>query len=166
MFACIHGPDAASLADSFSPFVELVDERTAVFSITTRQLGRLKSMRAPRAATLEAAILAARNLPGYTFIPPGEEAHVLGALLIDALPPDPELFETFDLWGIRSLEDLARLPENDLAARLGERGLFLQRLARGALSRPLRPLIPAAVYEELADLQPPIKLREQLRFLI
>jgi len=33
----------------------------------------------------EAAILAARNLPGYTFIPPGEEARMLGALTIDAL---------------------------------------------------------------------------------
>ncbi len=100
----------------------------------------MKSIRAAVAATVEAAILAARNLPGYTFIPPGEEARVLGALLIDALPPDPELFETFDLWGIRSLEDLARLPENDLAARLGARGLLLQRLARGAFERPLRPL--------------------------
>jgi protein ImuB len=166
MFACIHGPDAASLADSFSPFIEMVDQQTAVFSVTSRQLGRLKSIRSAVAATVEAAILAARNLPGYTFIAPGEEARVLGTLLIDALPPDPELFETFDLWGIKSLSDLARLPENDLAARLGERGLFLQRLSRGALSRPLHPLLPAAVYEEFADLEHPIKLREPLLFLI
>ena len=166
MFACIHGPDAATLADSFSPFVELVDERTAVFSITTRQLGRLKSIRAAVAATVEAAILAARNLPGYTFIPPGEEVRVLGALLIDALPPDPELIETFDLWGIRSLDDLARLPENDLAARLGERGLFLQKLARGAFERPIRPQLAAPVYAEFADLEHPIRLREPLLFLI
>jgi protein ImuB len=166
MFACIHGPDANRLADSFSPFVELVDQTTAVFSITSRQLGRLKSMQAAVAATVEAAILAARNLPGYTFIPPGEEARVLAALPIDALPPDPELFQTFDLWGIHSLADLARLPENDLAARLGERGLFLQRLARGTLERPLRPLLAATVYEESADLEHPLKLREPLLFLI
>jgi protein ImuB len=166
MFACIHGPDAGCSADSFSPFVEMVDERTAVFPVTARQLGRLKDMQAAVAATAEAAILASRNLPGYTFISPGDETRVLGALLIDTLPPDPELFETFDLWGIKSLFDLARLPENDLAARLGERGLVLQRLARGALSRPLRPLIPATVYEESADLDHPIKLREPLLFLI
>jgi protein ImuB len=91
---------------------------------------------------------------------------MLGALPIDTLPPDPELFETFELWGIRSLEDLARLPDNDLAARLGERGVFLQRLARGALSRPLRPQIPAAIYEESAELDHPIQLREPLLFLI
>jgi len=166
MFACIHGADAARLADSFSPFVEAVDQRTAVFSVTSRQLGRLKDMQAAVAATAEAAILAARNLPGYTFIAPGEEARVLGALSIDALPPDPELFETFHLWGIRSLADLSRLPQDDLAARLGASGVWLQRLARGAFERPLRPQLPAAVYEESADLEHPIQLREPLLFLI
>lgn len=166
MFACIHGPDAGRLADSFSPFVETVDEKTAVFAVTSRQLGRLKSMQAAVAATAEAAILAARNLPGYTFIAPGEEARVLGALSIDTLPPDPELFETFELWGIRSLADLARLPDDALASRLGARGVWLQRLARGVLERPLRPQLPAEIYEESAELEHPIKLREPLLFLL
>lgn len=168
MFACIHGPDANRLADSFSPFVEMVDEKTAVFSVTRRQIRQAEGLPHPVAvaATVEAAILAARNLSGYTFIPPGEEARVLGALPIDALPPDPELFETFHLWGIRSLDDLSRLPADALASRLGARGLWLQRLARGAFERPLRPRLPSAVYEESADLEHPIKLREPLLFLI
>jgi protein ImuB len=168
MFACIHGADAARLADSFSPFVEMVDEQTAVFTVTRRQIRQAESLPHPVAvaATAEAAILAARNLPGYTFIPPGEEARVLGTLSIDVLPPDPELFETFHLWGIRSLDDLSRLPEDALASRLGARGLWLQRLARGAFERPLRPRLPAAIYEESADLEHPIKLREPLLFLI
>jgi protein ImuB len=168
MFACIHGPDAGRLADSFSPFVEMVDEKTAVFSITRRQIRQAENLPQPVAvaATAEAAILAARNLPGYTFIPPGEETRVLGALSIDALPPDPELFETFHLWGIRSLNDLSRLPDDALTSRLGARGLWLQRLARGAFDRPLRPRLPAAVYEESADLDHPIQLREPLLFLI
>ncbi len=61
---------------------------------------------------IEAAILAARHFEGVTFLQPGEEDRVLGALPVDALPPDPEIFETLDLWGIRSLSELARLPEN------------------------------------------------------
>jgi protein ImuB len=166
MFACIHGADAARLADSFSPFVEMVDEKTAVFSVTARQIGRLKDIQSAVAISVEAAILAARNLPGYTFIAPGQEARVLGALSIDALPPDPELFETFHLWGIRSLEDLARLPQDGLAARLGDRGLWLQRVARGAFDRPLRPQLPAEIYEESAELEHPLELREPLLFLI
>jgi protein ImuB len=168
MFACIHGPDANRLADSFSPFVEMVDEKTAVFTVTQRQIRQAESLphQVAVATTAEAAILAARNLPGYTFIPPGQEARVLGALSIDALPPDPELFETFHLWGIRSLADLSRLPQDDLAARLGASGVWLQRLARGAFERPLRPRLPSTIYEESADLEHPIKLREPLLFLI
>ncbi len=168
MFACIHAPDAGALADSFSPWVETIDARTAVFSITQRQLAALTGISAQIAvaATVEAAILAARNLPGYTFIAPGDEDRVLGSLTIDALPPDPEVFQTLDLWGVHSLADLARLPENGLASRLGERGLGLQRLARGVLERPLQPAIPASTYEESAELEHPIELREPLLFLI
>jgi protein ImuB len=87
-------------------------------------------------------------------------------LSIDTLPPDPELFETFHLWGIRSLADLSRLPDDALSSRLGARGLWLQRLARGILERPLRPQLPAEIYEESAELDHPIKLREPLLFLI
>jgi protein ImuB len=49
---------------------------------------------------------------------------------------------------------------------LGERGLELQRLARGALNRPLRPLLPAAKYEALAELDYPLDRLEPLLFLL
>jgi protein ImuB len=187
MFACIHGPNAGPLAQSFSPWVETVDESTAVFMLSPRQLAERAWTRLPSeahvavAATAEAAILAARNFPGVTLLAPGpaqdldmapdEAARVPGArsldtLPVDCLPPDPEIFETLDLWGIHTLGDLARLPEDGLAARLGSRGLWLQRLARGALDRPLRPVIPETVYEESAELDHPIELREPLLFLI
>jgi len=167
MFACIHAPNAGALADSFSPWVEMVDQKTAVFTITPLQMERFRGIeKSAVASTAEAAILAARNLPGFTFIEPGREAAVLGALSIDTLPPDPVLFQTLDSWGIRSLADLARLPEHGLAERLGERGLLLQRLARGALARPLRPAKLAVAYEESAEMEHPLKLREPLLFLI
>ncbi|MEP6960886.1 MAG: hypothetical protein ABI995_02350 [Acidobacteriota bacterium] len=179
MYACIYGPDAVRIAESFSPWVESNDkgtesagEQTAVLRVTPRQLSGLRaaaqenSVRAAVAASIEAAMLAARNLPGYTFIRLGDEARVLGELSIDALPPDAEIFQTFEMWGIHTLGDLARLPERELASRLGHRGTHLQRLARGAMERPLKPLLPPASYEESADLEYPIKLREPLLFLI
>ena len=167
MFACIHAPQAAALADSFSPHVEMIDETTAVFSITQRQLERIPPQtQMAVAATVETAILAARNLPGYTFIPPGDEQRLLGHLPIDALPPDPQLFQTLDLWGIHSLADLAKLPDEGLSDRLGPRGLWLQKLARGVLSRPLRPLLPEPIYEESAEFDHPIEQREPLLFLL
>ncbi len=171
MYACIHAPGAGALAESFSPWVEIVDDTTAVFSLTARQIAenvleRIPQARIAVAATIETAILAARNLPGLTFIAAGEEQSILGALPVDCLPPDPEIFQTFDLWGIRTLADLARLPEKGIAERLGPRGLWMQKLARGAIDRPLRPVIPETTYEESTELDYPLELLEPLLFLI
>ncbi len=167
MYVCIHSPNAGEVARSFSPWVEVVDESTVVFPVTERQLAKLPTnIPMAVASTVEAAILAARNFPEQTIIPPGEEARVLGSLSIDCLPPDPEIFQTLDLWGVRSLSDLARLPEDGLVSRLGPRGLWLQKLARGTLDRPLRPVPIETVYEESAEFDHPIELREPLLFLI
>jgi protein ImuB len=175
MYACIHAPNAGVLAQSFSPWVEIVDEKTAVFSLTPRQIAEKIYERIPGAqadaqvavaSTAESAILAARNLPGLTFLAPGKEAGILGALPIDCLPPDPEIFQTLDLWGIHSLAELARLPEKGIAERLGPRGLWLQKMARGALDRPLKPEIPASTYEEFVEFDDPLELLEPLLFQI
>lgn len=171
MYACIHAPGAGALAESFSPHVEMADEKTAVFTLTPRQIAekvfeRIPGAQVAVASTAEAAILAARNLPGLTFLAPGEEMRVLGALSIDVLPPDPEIFQTLDLWGIHSLAELAGLPEIGIAERLGPRGLWMQKLARGALSRPLNPAISETTYEAYTELDYPLELLEPLLFLI
>lgn len=167
MFACIYSPGAGALAQSFSPEVEMIDEETAVFSITPRQMGEIyKIPRIAVASTIETAILAARNFPGVTVLPPGDEQKILSVLPIDALPPDPQIFETLDLWGIRTFGDLARLPGQGIAERLGPRGLWLQKLARGALDRPLKPAPLETIYEESAEFDHPLELLEPLMFLI
>jgi protein ImuB len=168
MYACIHAPDAGALARAFSPWVEIIDSSTAVFALTPRQQADSHKLpaNAAVASTIDAAVIAARNFPGLTCIAPGEEMRILGGLPVDCLPPDPQIFETLDLWGISTLADLARLPEDGLIARLGPRGVWLQKLARGTLDRPLKPEIPAQVYEESAELDHPLKLREPLVFLI
>jgi len=72
MYACIHAPDAGALAQSFSPWVEIVDEKTAVFSLTARQVSekiyeRIPGAQVAVASTAESAILAARNLQALRF---------------------------------------------------------------------------------------------------
>src|SRR6516162_9936046 len=118
MYACIHAPDAGALARSFSPWVETIDPSTAVFALSPRQLEEwdMLPLNTAVASAIEAAVIAARNLPGRTYIAPGDETRILGELPIDCLPPDPTIFETLDLWGIRTLADLVRLPENGLMA--------------------------------------------------
>jgi protein ImuB len=163
MYACIHSDDAAALAGQFSPFVEMIDSRTAVFSITARQIEAVaKLKRVAIAATIDAALIAARHFDRVIRIEAGDEARVLGPLPIDVLPPDPEIFETLDMWGIRTLGEFARLPENGIAERLGERGLRLHRMARGAIDRPLKPEKIEIPYEEAIEFDHPLELLEPL----
>src|SRR5882757_993994 len=130
------------------------------------------------ASNPDAAVLAARGFPGVTVVPPGKEAEQLGSLTVEVLFPKEEektreqkkeaarLLETLDRWGVRDLRALAALPEVALSERLGQEGLRLQQLARGAASRTLVPVEAPAIFEEAIELEFPIVLLEPLAFLL
>ncbi len=126
------------------------------------------------AANPDAALLAARGFSGVTLIPEGREAERLGDLTVDVLlesfSSDAEeaarWVETFDRWGIRKLRALAALPEVPVSERLGQAGLRLQKLARGAALRNLRVLEPRQIFAESVELEDPIVLLEPLAFLL
>jgi protein ImuB len=114
--------------------------------------------------------------PRIIVIPAGKEAERLGPLPVevlfdDHLQGDPQqaadhLLETIARWGIRNLRTLAALPEIALSERLGQQGLHLQKLARGAASRTLAPVEAPLVFEEAIELEHPIVLLEPLAFLL
>jgi protein ImuB len=126
----------------------------------------------------DAALLAARGFSGVTLIPEGREAERLGDLPVDvllesfssSLPSDAEesgrWAEMFDRWGIRKLRTLAALPELPVIERLGQPGLRLQKLARGATLRDLQILEPRLIFAESVELEYPIVLLEPLAFLL
>ena len=126
------------------------------------------------AANPDAALLAARGFPGVTLLPEGREAERLGDLPVDVLlesfSSDAEQaarwVETFDRWGIRTLRALAALPEVPVSERLGQQGIRLQKLARGAALRNLRVLEPRLIFAESVELEYPIVLLEPLAFLL
>ncbi len=126
------------------------------------------------AANPDAALLAARGFPGVTLIPEGREAERLGDLPVDVLLESfssdakeaARWVETFDRWGIRKLRALAALPEVPVSERLGQQGIRLQKLARGAASRNLRVLEPQLIFAESVELEYPIVLLEPLAFLL
>jgi protein ImuB len=126
------------------------------------------------AANPDAALLAARGFSGVTLIPEGREAERLGDLpvevLLESFSSDVEegarWMETFDRWGIRKLRALAALPELPVSERLGQQGLRLQKLARGAALRNLRVLEPRLIFAESVKLEYPIVLLEPLAFLL
>jgi protein ImuB len=115
-----------------------------------------------------AAVVAARGFAGITIVPAGSEAGVLATLPLTVLELEPEQQETFASWGIRTLGQLAGLPQTALIARVGEVGRQLQALSRGDHDHLLTPVEPAAdaVLSESTELEHPVDLLEPLLFLI
>lgn len=177
--------EAAALlecAQGFSPFVELAPgtavldasglERlygsphaiAAAIAARARQMGMEANVAI--AANPDAAICAARGFTGIHVVPFADEAKYLGGLPLALLSPDPETFETLERWGIRTLHDLAALPEVGIAERLGPGGVYLRKLASGAVERPLRPYEDPLQFREAMELEYPIFLLEPLLFIL
>jgi protein ImuB len=87
-------------------------------------------------------------------------------LPVDALPAQPALIETLHSWGVRTLADLAALPELGLVARFGDEGERLLRLARGETRRSLRVMAPPENYQRRVELEHPLRLLEPLLLTI
>jgi protein ImuB len=118
------------------------------------------------ASNIEAAILAARGFSGIAILPAGEEAARLGKLPVRTLSSDAEILETLDRWGIETLRALAALPVLQLSERLGQRGVMLHELARGARVRALVLAQASLTFEEEMELDETVEELEPLSFLL
>jgi protein ImuB len=118
------------------------------------------------ASNIEAAILAARGFSGISILATGEEAARLGVLPVGTLSSDTEILETLDRWGIGTLRALAELPVLQLSERLGQRGVLLHELARGARVRTLVLAQTSLTFEEEMELDDAVEELEPLSFLL
>jgi protein ImuB len=179
-------------AQSFSPRVEDTACDTVVLDISgtehlfgappkiARDLARRASdlgleANVAVASNPDAATLAARGYPGIIVVATGEEEERLGDLPLHVLLASvreftseriAELLEMFDRWGVRNLRALAALPALAISERMGQEGVRLQKLARGAMSRTLVPVDLPLVFEEAIELEYPVVLLEPLAFLL
>ena len=132
------------------------------------------------AGTRTAARLLVRGRAGITIVESGDEGTALACLRIELLeifseptePPDPgsripdPITITLRRWGLGTLGDLAALPADEVAARLGQTGVAWQRLARGEDPVPLVPSVPEERFEQALDLEWPIDGLEPLSFVL
>lgn len=91
-------------------------------------------------ANFHAALLKAGASVGVTVISEGQEGAALANLPLDALNLTEKEAETLAIWGIRSLCELAALPEVELIARLGQDGKRWRDIASGTSPHLFQPM--------------------------
>lgn len=96
----------------------------------------------------------------------GEEVWALGGLPVAVLRLDEEMRERFATWGVRTLGEVAKLPETALIVRVGQIGKTLRLRARGEWSSLLKPLEEELRLEEIMQLEEPVDTLEPLLFVI
>jgi protein ImuB len=193
MFGCVYGAEGSSIATllevarDFSPRIETSahdgrdvtldlsglarlfgDAKTIAGELRRTAADRGLRVRVAIAGTRTAARLVAHHVAGITVVEPGMELAALALLPIDLLRvvvEEPDL-PTLKRWGLRTLGDLATLPDDEVAARLGQSGVAWQRLARGEDPRPLVPAAPEERFEQALDLEWPIDGLEPLSFVL
>ena len=147
----------AQLSGGFEKLAQRLERRAKKFGL---------SAQVAVGSNPEAAQLAARGFAGVTVLTPEEETERLGGLRVAALNPPPEIQETLERWGVRTCRALAALPVAQLSERLGQEGVRLQELARGACERALIPAAVGAQFEEMMELDSPVSELEPLSFLL
>lgn len=190
MFGALHGPDHVSIdaliavAAEFSPRYEIDGPRDVTLDLSglERLFGSARAIatelqrtaaerdlcvRVAIAGTATAARLLAHGAADdITVVDPGGEADALAPLPLALLANDSADLLTLRKWGLKTLGDVAGLPPAAVAARLGQAGVRLQRLARGEDPRPLLPAVPAERFEQAIDLEWPIEGLEPLSFVL
>ncbi len=117
------------------------------------------------AASKLAARLAASQPHSPTLVPPGGEAEFLAPLPLSKLSPQAATLATLSSWGVRSLGELADLPADEVASRLGPSGQELHALARGVDPEPLMPRHPPPTFREGMELEWPLVNLEPFVFV-
>ncbi|MDF1752661.1 MAG: DNA polymerase Y family protein [Verrucomicrobiales bacterium] len=93
-------------------------------------------------------------------------AATLAPLPVELLELTPALSDLFDLWGVRTLGELAKLSRSDLVERLGEEAGNLWDQAGGRSRRLLRLVRPVPEFTGKMDLEHEVTTVEPLVFMM
>jgi len=116
-------------------------------------------------ANLSAARMLAAASRGITVIRAGEEAQALASLPIALLNFSQDHAETLAVWGIRTLGELAALPEAELIARLGQSASIGRNLALGTHMHTFQPIEAAFSLREFCEFETPVEQMGSLLFV-
>jgi protein ImuB len=135
-------------------------------------LKRTKALGVRAAIAISSNVRAARCLArghsgtGIRVVPRGMERTALAPLPLTVLELSLEHAETFSMWGITTLGELANLEETELIARIGQSGKELRLLARGESPHLFSAVEPSFDLEERMELDAPVELLDSLLFIV
>ncbi len=112
-----------------------------------------------------AARVAAELPKSPVVVPAGDEESFLAPLPLARLSPELEAAAMLQRFGLTSIGELARLPEADIASRLGEIGRALHRAARGIDPEPLIPRALPPEFREAMETEWPLVAIEPFLFV-
>lgn len=113
----------------------------------------------------DTARIKAMSSRGITIVPQKYEAISLAATSIAALSLDEEDYETFAIWGIGCLGELAELPEEELITRLGQKGKLWLKLSRGMAEHMFQPIETKFELKEHLEFETHIEQIDSLIFI-
>ena len=111
------------------------------------------------------ARILAESTRSITVIPSDREAEAIADVPISALRLDEEQYETFALWGIRTLGELAELPEEELITRLGQQSTVWLKLSRGTADHLFHPIEAAFELKEHIEFDTHVDQLDSLLFI-
>jgi protein ImuB len=157
--ACVFTLDIAGTTRLFGPPVHLAERlRTALLQADFRAAIAVSE-------NFDTARLKAATTRGIAVVPRGEEAQRLASLPITILALEEEPLETFTMWGIRTLGELAMLPTIELVSRMGQDACGWQLLARGKAEHVFQPIEQEFSLEEYCEFDIPVDQADSLLFL-
>jgi len=118
------------------------------------------------APNAEAALMLARSGEKIVCADRDRVRGKLARLPVSLLPCQAKTLAVLNRWGIRTLGELATLPETALISRLGQQGRRLQQLARGEADYLLVPEEPEFTLSETTALDSPLELLDSLLFVL
>jgi protein ImuB len=170
------------VAETFSPRVEDAEDGIAFVDISGTErhyanetdlaqsaIRAIEGIGLPARIGVAASKLASRvaaELPNTpTVVAAGDEANFLAPLPLTRLSPELEAAAMLHRFGLQTIGDLARLPESEIASRLGELGRELHFAARGVDPRPLIPRALPPEFREGMELEWPLVALEPFLFI-
>lgn len=129
-----------------------------------KAIGLFVSVAASR--NLHAALCWAKSHNGAKVIAVGEESRTLAPVPVDALDLTLDQSVTFSLWGIHTLGAIAKLPQTELIARLGQEGKRLHQLACGEYPHLLKPLDHVFTLKEEVEFEASVESLDSILFVL